>query len=202
MSALPSPLFIPLIHIRLAKDLPSQEAYPTRPTPLHLDFEVASDVEDTTPLLSPQGTPSQSRPRSMTQASPAPPTLQGRHRSATVANPPKSAPPGGAPQEREKRKRSRVTPEQLAHLERLFALDRSPTAAKRKEISEMLGMQERQTQIWFQNRYFHPLPSILSPSSHPPPHQTSESKNPRRKGKTWLSRFPPFGRRQPSRYTI
>ncbi|GJJ08618.1 hypothetical protein Clacol_002837 [Clathrus columnatus] len=53
---------------------------------------------------------------------------------------------------REKRKRSRVTPEQLSHLERLFLIDRSPTAAKRKEISEMLGMQERQTQIWFQNR--------------------------------------------------
>ncbi|KAL5485745.1 PHO2 [Sanghuangporus weigelae] len=53
---------------------------------------------------------------------------------------------------REKRKRSRVTPEQLTHLERFFAADRSPTAARRKEISELLGMQERQTQIWFQNR--------------------------------------------------
>lgn len=51
-----------------------------------------------------------------------------------------------------KRKRSRVTPEQLAHLERFFAADRSPTAARRKEISDMLGMTERQTQIWFQNR--------------------------------------------------
>ena len=58
----------------------------------------------------------------------------------------------GPSETREKRKRSRVTPEQLAHLERLFAVDRSPTAARRKEISEMLGMQERQTQIWFQNR--------------------------------------------------
>ncbi|KAI6037658.1 hypothetical protein EDC04DRAFT_2107275 [Pisolithus marmoratus] len=55
-------------------------------------------------------------------------------------------------QEREKRKRSRVTPEQLVHLERFFAVDRSPTAARRKEISDMLGMPERQTQIWFQNR--------------------------------------------------
>ncbi|EIW84137.1 homeobox-domain-containing protein, partial [Coniophora puteana RWD-64-598 SS2] len=54
--------------------------------------------------------------------------------------------------DREKRKRSRVTPEQLVHLERFFAVDRSPTAARRKEISDMLGMQERQTQIWFQNR--------------------------------------------------
>ncbi|THH16672.1 hypothetical protein EW146_g4024 [Bondarzewia mesenterica] len=54
--------------------------------------------------------------------------------------------------DREKRKRSRVTPDQLIHLERFFAVDRSPTAARRREISEMLGMQERQTQIWFQNR--------------------------------------------------
>ncbi|KAF5382063.1 hypothetical protein D9615_004225 [Tricholomella constricta] len=52
----------------------------------------------------------------------------------------------------EKRKRSRVTPEQLIHLERFFLLDRSPTAARRREISDLLGMQERQTQIWFQNR--------------------------------------------------
>ncbi|KAF8274812.1 hypothetical protein EI94DRAFT_1560994 [Lactarius quietus] len=54
--------------------------------------------------------------------------------------------------EREKRKRSRVTPDQLVHLERFFSMDRSPTAARRREISELLGMQERQTQIWFQNR--------------------------------------------------
>lgn len=54
--------------------------------------------------------------------------------------------------EKEKRKRSRVTAEQLVHLERFFAMDRSPTAARRKEISGMLEMQERQTQIWFQNR--------------------------------------------------
>ncbi|KAJ3788076.1 hypothetical protein GGU10DRAFT_263629 [Lentinula aff. detonsa] len=53
---------------------------------------------------------------------------------------------------REKRKRSRVTPEQLIHLERYFTVDRSPTAARRREISDLLGMQERQTQIWFQNR--------------------------------------------------
>lgn len=52
----------------------------------------------------------------------------------------------------EKRKRSRVTQEQLVHLEQYFKADRSPTATRRREISEQLGMQERQTQIWFQNR--------------------------------------------------
>lgn len=51
-----------------------------------------------------------------------------------------------------KRKRSRVTPVQLAHLERVFTKDKSPTAAKRKELAEILGMNERQTQVWFQNR--------------------------------------------------
>lgn len=54
---------------------------------------------------------------------------------------------------KEKRKRTRVTPEQLEQLESFFAADRSPTAARRKEISDLLGMQERQTQVWFQNRY-------------------------------------------------
>jgi regulatory protein PHO2 len=52
----------------------------------------------------------------------------------------------------EKPKRCRVTPEQLVHLERFFAVERSPTATRRREISDLLGMQERQTQIWFQNR--------------------------------------------------
>lgn len=59
---------------------------------------------------------------------------------------------GDKESDKEKRKRSRVTPEQLVHLERFFSIDRSPTAIRRKEISELLGMQERQTQIWFQNR--------------------------------------------------
>jgi regulatory protein PHO2 len=58
----------------------------------------------------------------------------------------------GGKNDKEKRKRSRVTPDQLVHLEQFFAVDRSPTAARRREISELLGMQERQTQIWFQNR--------------------------------------------------
>ncbi|PCH42618.1 homeobox-domain-containing protein [Wolfiporia cocos MD-104 SS10] len=56
------------------------------------------------------------------------------------------------PESKEKRKRSRVTPEQLVQLEQFFATDKSPTAVRRKEISNLLGMNERQTQIWFQNR--------------------------------------------------
>lgn len=67
----------------------------------------------------------------------------GPHRSRSVSS---------GKSDKEKRKRSRVTPEQLVHLERFFSLDRSPTAARRREISDLLGMQERQTQIWFQNR--------------------------------------------------
>ncbi|KAF8520268.1 hypothetical protein BU17DRAFT_75797 [Hysterangium stoloniferum] len=144
----------------------------SKPVTLHLDaskFQRASDADEESLLTAQETTtPStgsssnvftkpvtQGRPRAMTQGSPSMsvlPTTHLRHRSATVANPPKSAPPGSGAPEREKRKRSRVTPEQLTHLERLFAMDRSPTAAKRKEISELLGMQERQTQIWFQNR--------------------------------------------------
>lgn len=53
---------------------------------------------------------------------------------------------------KEKRKRSRVTPNQLEELERYFTSNRSPNGAQRREISERLGMYERQTQIWFQNR--------------------------------------------------
>ena len=54
---------------------------------------------------------------------------------------------------KQRRKRSRVTPEQLAKLEQYFASDNSPTSVKRKDIARELGMDERQTQIWFQNRY-------------------------------------------------
>jgi hypothetical protein len=51
-----------------------------------------------------------------------------------------------------KRKRGRVNPAQLAYLERAYTADRSLDATRRKEISQKLGMDERQTQIWFQNR--------------------------------------------------
>lgn len=51
-----------------------------------------------------------------------------------------------------KRKRARVSAEQLVHLEAIFVVDKCPTAARRKEICAQLGMTERQTQIWFQNR--------------------------------------------------
>ncbi|KAG6896562.1 hypothetical protein C0992_007455 [Termitomyces sp. T32_za158] len=73
------------------------------------------------------------------------PPASDRERSESVAS-------NQSEEKVEKRKRSRVTPEQLQRLERFFAHDRNPTASRRREISEMLGMQERQTQIWFQNR--------------------------------------------------
>ena len=76
----------------------------------------------------------------------SPPTVHRRRSNNARAGP-------SGPESREKRKRSRVTPDQLTQLESFFAANRSPTAARRKEISDMLGMTERQTQIWFQNRY-------------------------------------------------
>ncbi|KAI0671964.1 hypothetical protein C8Q78DRAFT_972559 [Trametes maxima] len=53
---------------------------------------------------------------------------------------------------KQRRKRSRTTPEQLAKLEEYFAADQSPTSARRRDIARELGLDERQTQIWFQNR--------------------------------------------------
>jgi hypothetical protein len=57
-----------------------------------------------------------------------------------------------AGKEKQKQKRTRATPEQLVRLERFFSLERNPNGARRKEISELLGMPQRQVQIWFQNR--------------------------------------------------
>ena len=53
---------------------------------------------------------------------------------------------------KQRRKRSRVNPDQLLKLEEYFAADNSPTSARRRDIARELGMDERQTQIWFQNR--------------------------------------------------
>lgn len=52
-----------------------------------------------------------------------------------------------------KKKRSRITKEQLAHLERLFGVDCNPTATRRREIALQVGVPEKRIQIWFQNRY-------------------------------------------------
>lgn len=65
----------------------------------------------------------------------------------------KGSPSSSMQEAKEKRKRSRVTPDQLSHLERIFQTERAPIASRRKEISDLLGMNERQTQVWFQNRY-------------------------------------------------
>ncbi|KAI0762056.1 hypothetical protein BC629DRAFT_1597134 [Irpex lacteus] len=117
---------------------------PSRLSP-PLDADALPDHSDS-PTVSPSSPPSR-HARSTTVNADKHST--GAHRTRSMS---KSHEKAGPSDPKEKRKRSRVTPEQLAHLERFFATDRSPTAAKRREISELLGMQERQTQIWFQNR--------------------------------------------------
>ncbi|KAG8706697.1 hypothetical protein FRC09_002276 [Ceratobasidium sp. 395] len=148
-----------------AEPVPQPPALPT-----DLDSPLSPPSAESTPSQSATFTAiPPSRTRSATIASPLRATIESdvgdeqkpssigpqRVRSATVSSPSTSTAaglPGSSRANLQKRKRSRVTPEQLAHLERVFAQDRSPTAARRKEISEQLGMQERQTQIWFQNR--------------------------------------------------
>ncbi|KZW02865.1 hypothetical protein EXIGLDRAFT_374945 [Exidia glandulosa HHB12029] len=126
-----------------------QRTHAARRDSLRID---SSAIAVHTSSLESPDTPASSRPRSSTTQyfahdSPLQPSPTNRTSRPSTATSTKSSAPETA-----KRKRSRVTPEQLAHLERIFAQDRSPTAARRKEISEMLGMNERQTQIWFQNR--------------------------------------------------
>ena len=105
------------------------------------------DYPSPQPSLSPPASPAYLSESSAMGAAQEPASGPLRSRSSSRGNETSTDTKGKG-----KRKRSRVTPEQLAHLERFFAADRSPTAARRKEISEMLGMTERQTQIWFQNR--------------------------------------------------
>lgn len=54
-----------------------------------------------------------------------------------------------------KKKRSRITKEQLVHLERFFVADSNPTTARRREISLQIEIPERQVRVWFQNRYIY-----------------------------------------------
>ncbi|QRV75474.1 homeobox domain protein [Ceratobasidium sp. AG-Ba] len=156
-------------------EVPDEDKLAPPPEPTHP--QLPTELESPLSPPSAESTPSQSatfsavpppRTRSATIASPLRGPLDSisdeqkpssigpqRVRSATLSSPSTSTAaglPGSSRANIQKRKRSRVTPEQLAHLERVFSQDRSPTAARRKEISEQLGMQERQTQIWFQNR--------------------------------------------------
>ncbi|KAF5367048.1 hypothetical protein D9758_004053 [Tetrapyrgos nigripes] len=119
----------------------------TKRSSLHLDPNVSRkspDEEALTPISATTGSPA-----NMSPSSSSPEAFEGDN-DGDIAGTCDSTSSGA--RSREKKKRCRVTPEQLVHLERYFVSDRSPTAARRREISELLGMQERQTQIWFQNR--------------------------------------------------
>ena len=54
--------------------------------------------------------------------------------------------------DRERRTRNRLTPEQLVQHEAALSKDRSPTSTERRELSNRIGIAERAVQIWFQNR--------------------------------------------------
>jgi len=51
------------------------------------------------------------------------------------------------------KKRNRFNKTQTSVLEQYFTQDHSPSAARQKEISELIRCSIRQTQVWFQNRY-------------------------------------------------
>lgn len=144
----------------LARDLGYHDAYVgvgnrSKRMPLHLDATFVRNSDD-------HSTNSSSN-SAVTSISPVTPLItRPSSRGSDSADPEDDREPSSGPKrsgsvssaksDKEKRKRSRVTPEQLGHLENFFGVDRSPTAARRREISDLLGMQERQTQIWFQNR--------------------------------------------------
>ena len=130
-------------------------------------------------------TPPLSDPPSVEPSSGAHRTLKSNATRDTVIN--LKAPKD----DRERRKRNRVTPEQLIQLEAAFSKDRSPTSTERRELSNRIGMAERAVQIWFQNRsvdFLHFLTSkntlnILSlprraKAKHQPPRTAAPTANP------------------------
>eukprot|EP01102_Stenamoeba_stenopodia_P006398 TRINITY_DN1752_c0_g1_i1.p1 TRINITY_DN1752_c0_g1~~TRINITY_DN1752_c0_g1_i1.p1 ORF type:complete len:306 (-),score=77.44 TRINITY_DN1752_c0_g1_i1:217-1134(-) len=54
--------------------------------------------------------------------------------------------------EQERKKRKRVTEEQLTVLETIFATDKMPDQKLRLQLAQRLGMSSRRVQIWFQNK--------------------------------------------------
>ena len=70
-----------------------------------------------------------------------------------------------------KRKRMRMTPEQLRVLQKAFAHNRMPTANFRAVLAKRLGMTSRSVQIWFQNR----RAKVKQNSKEETPNSTRES---------------------------
>jgi len=60
--------------------------------------------------------------------------------------------PGGFPDQHNKKKRQRTSPDQLAILETIFQTDKMPSQQTRVQLADQLGMSSRRVQIWFQNK--------------------------------------------------
>jgi hypothetical protein len=60
--------------------------------------------------------------------------------------------PGGFPDQHNKKKRQRTSPDQLAILEQIFQTDKMPSQQTRVHLADQLGMSSRRVQIWFQNK--------------------------------------------------
>lgn len=93
---------------------------------------------------------------------PVPPALEN---ASVVHNSTVSSGKKISEHEAPKKKRSRITKEQLVHLERFFAADSNPTTARRREISLQIEIPERQVRVWFQNRYIYSRLIFLAPGS-------------------------------------
>jgi len=90
----------------------------------------------------------------------------------------------------ERRKRNRVTPEQLVQLETAFSNNRHPISRERRELSNRIGMTERALQIWFQNRSVNIFPNFSvntlnfpslarrAKAKHQPPIPATQTANP------------------------
>jgi hypothetical protein len=160
--------------------------YPDDPSSSSSPLQQSPDTDSPGgPVL--KQTPPLSDPPSVEPSSGAHRTLKSNAARDTVIN--LKAPKD----DRERRKRNRVTPEQLVQLETAFSKDRSPTSTERRELSTRIGMAERAVQIWFQNRSVnisqflssinplnlpslarrakakHQPPRIAPPTANPPP---------------------------------
>ncbi|KAJ2490126.1 hypothetical protein IWW37_003394 [Coemansia sp. RSA 2050] len=84
-------------------------------------------------------------------------TDSGHTPAPAIPSPPDStAQPAATPtkssSKQAQRKRARATTEQVAVLESVFMVNRSPASRLREDLAARLGMAPRQVQVWFQNR--------------------------------------------------
>jgi len=82
--------------------------------------------------------------------------------------------PGGLPDQHNKKKRQRTSPDQLAILEQIFQTDKMPSQQTRVHLADQLGTSSRRVQFWFQNKRAKVKRGSVKTETHNPLHDSRD----------------------------